>query len=373
MASPEVLDFNRLLEPISSDRPAGLDLRSDTSPTSVYYRVKDARSTARAMERQIIMNGDSESDQNPDWQPVIALAPEVIAEQSKDLEIAAYLIEALVREDGFAGLRDGFRLTRLMVEQFSDDVFPQPDEDGVETRVAPLTGLNGEGGDGTLIRPILMIPVTDNTSVGCFSTADYQQAIELQRAPADARERRIGQGAVSMETFETAVLESSAQFYKELLDDISQCGEEFASLTEVLDQKYGSYSPPASQIRQAIESCKETVETVARDKLATLETEETTEAPVDAAAGGTEAAGGAEATADVLRSREDAFKAILKVADFFRRTEPHSPISYALDRIVRWGRLPLPELLKELIADEGSVQQMFNLVGIKRKEDEESE
>ena len=74
-----------------------------------------------------------------------------------------------------------------------------------------------------------------------------------------------------------------------------------------------------------------------------------------------------------IENREDAFREVLRIAQYFRKTEPHSPISYALEQIVRWGRLPLPELLKELISDESSVSQMFKLVGIKTAEEEEGQ
>jgi type VI secretion system protein ImpA len=65
-----------------------------------------------------------------------------------------------------------------------------------------------------------------------------------------------------------------------------------------------------------------------------------------------------------IRTREQAFQAILRIADFFRRTEPHSPVAYQLERAVRWGRMPLPELLQELIAEDTPRNQTFKLVGI---------
>jgi type VI secretion system protein ImpA len=66
-----------------------------------------------------------------------------------------------------------------------------------------------------------------------------------------------------------------------------------------------------------------------------------------------------------IRDREDAFQTLLKVADFFRRTEPHTPVSYALEQAVRWGRMALPELLAELIPDEQPRVTLFKQVGIR--------
>jgi len=371
MASPEILDFARLTAPINGEMSVGSDPRADSSPTSAYYQVKDARSQARAAERQALMtNGEDEAF--ADWGPILSLAPNVLAEQAKDLEITAYLVEALARKHGFAGLRDGFRLVREMVEQFGDDVYPLPDEDGIETRVAPLTGLNGEGGEGTLIAPINAVPITDHSSVGQFATYQFREAQELDRMPPEARERRLEQGAVDMTTFRTAVVESSPEFYGQLIEDLDGAIDEFSKLGKVLDEKYGRDAPPTTSIRDALAGCRETITNVARDKLAALEVAGEDEA-AGVEGGAAEGAARGRAADGSVGSREEAFRVIAKVADFFRRTEPHSPISYALDRIARWGRLPLPDLLRELIADESSVDQMFKLVGIPKSDGSEHE
>lgn len=371
MVSADILDLNRLLEPISDDNPVGENLRSDPSPLSIYYQIKDVRSKARAAERQAVMAGDDEAVA-ADWRPILEVAPEALANVSKDLEVTAYLIEALVREHGFAGLRDGFRLAQQLVERYGDDIYPLPDEDGVETRVAPLTGLNGEGADGTLIAPIANIPLTDNTDVGQFARSDYVQAQDLETADEQIRERRISQGAVPMSTFQAAVAETSGEFFRNLLDDILACSEAFTQYTATVDEKYGRDAPPTSGIRRSLEECREVVESVARDKLAVvdaMEAEDVEESEEEGASPADRGSTKAKAAVGTIENREDAFREILRISQYFRKTEPHSPISYALEQIVRWGRLPLPDLLKELISDESSVSQMFKLVGIKSAEE----
>lgn len=370
VGSPEILDIERLVSPIG-DNGVGEDLRLDASPTSVYYQIKDLRSQARKAERKIEMGDDADP---PDWRPIIAMVPDVLAERAKDLEIAAYLVEALGREHGFAGLRDGFRLVEKLVEQFGNDIFPLPDEDGEETRVAPLTGLNGDGGNGTLITPISNIPLTDVTSAGEFGQSAYVQAQDLERSPPDVKERRVSQGAVSLDTFQLAVAETNADFFVNLMNDINDCREAFAEMTSTLDAQYGNDSPPSSQIMNLLDECKATLESVARDKLAVAEVAEVAaEADADAASDEPSGGGGGagprnsqpKAVLGTIENRNDAFREIMRIAQYFRETEPHSPISYALEQIVRWGRLPLPDLLKELISDESSISQMFRLVGIR--------
>src|SRR6516164_4991146 len=175
MASAAVLDLAKLVAPIPGQKPTGVDLREESSLNSAYYAIKDARNAARAAERQLVGDGE-EPTSPPDWRPVLEHGMTVLAGQSKDLEIAAYVIEALVRLHGFAGLRDGFRLARGLVENYWDGLYPQPDEDGLVTRVAPLTGLNGDDAEGTLIQPIAKVPLTGGSSVGPFTQAHYLKA-----------------------------------------------------------------------------------------------------------------------------------------------------------------------------------------------------
>jgi type VI secretion system protein ImpA len=372
MPSEEVLDFNRLLAPIPGDVPAGIDLRSDSSPTSLYYAIKDARNAARAAERQVLMGGEENSSPPPDWRPVLEHGTKAIAGQSKDLEVVAYLIEAIVRKHGFAGLRDGFRLTRELVEQFWDGLYPLPDEEGLETRLAPLTGLNGDDAEGTLIGPITLVPLTQGESMGPFAYCHYQQATALGQVQDEAaREARVQQGAVSMPMFEKAVAETPAAFFVQLVDELKQCQQEFGRLGQVLDEKCGSKAPPTSSIRTALTACLDTITSLARDKLAAATPLEEPAAAADAQAPA--AADGQVGGAGAIRAREDAFRLLLQVAEFFRRTEPHTPVSYALEQAVRWGRMSLPELLKELIPDDSPRLQFFTRVGIRPPEQREED
>src|SRR5438067_11557949 len=100
MASPEVVDFAKLLAPIPGGSPTGADLRADASPGSPYYATKDARNKARADERRMVA-GDEVNTPPPDWKPVIQNATKALTEKSKDLELTAYFIEALARLHGF--------------------------------------------------------------------------------------------------------------------------------------------------------------------------------------------------------------------------------------------------------------------------------
>lgn len=371
MATKEVLDFPALLMPIPGDKPTGRPLREDMSPGSVYYTIKDARTLARNVERKLLQGGDDSEGggERPDWEPVLELVPKVLAEESKDLELVAWLIEALVREHGFAGVRDGFRLARELVQLYWDTIYPLPDDEGIYGRVAPFTGLNGEDTDGVLIKPIANVPITSPRNIRPLSLVDYQQAKDLEQVTDPGkRAARIDAGVATLETFNKAVLETPTEFLQELKADLTACMEEFQKFGTVMDEKCGKgpdgfpASPPTSTIRNALQAVLEEVERFTKDR---SDAGESAAGAGDGAAAGQSVAGG---VSGAVRTRDDAFRALLQTADFFKRTEPHSPVSYLLEQAVRWGRMPLPDLWAELIPEEDHRLNLFKLVGIRPPE-----
>ena len=370
MASSEVLDFSRLLEPIAGENPSGKSLRADFSPNSLYYRIKDARAAARSAERSLAYDDGKEDSQQinvADWKPILELVPQALAEESKDLEVATWLAEALLRQHGYAGLRDGFRLLRELIERFWDTLYPLPDEDGIHGRIAPLGGLNGEENDGVLIRPIFNVPITVAGTARALSCSDYQQAIDLDRVTdPEKRTQRINQGAVTSQIFDQAARETPSEVLLNHLNDVTASLDEFTRLCAVLDEKCGSdanghsLAPPSSNIRNALESCRDLLQNISQGRMPVSASDANEASSAGEASDGTLA----PSKTGPIKNREAAFKSLLQVAEFFKRTEPHSPISYALEQAVRWGRMPLPDLLTELIPEEPARLQLFKLVGI---------
>jgi type VI secretion system protein ImpA len=137
MATPSVLNLEKMLQPIPDGSMVGPDLRLDTSPGSLYQQIRDAREQSRNVERQI-QNGNPEY--GPDmlvWNKVQELAIMALAEKSKDFGIAAWLCEALVRQKGFGGLRDGLKYARKLSDEYWSGLYPKPEEKRASNRRRP--------------------------------------------------------------------------------------------------------------------------------------------------------------------------------------------------------------------------------------------
>lgn len=355
------LDIDALLVPVTEENPTGSDLREDHSPTSDYRALRDARTIARNNERSALANGQNHFINPVDWESILEQAPAVIQHQSKDIEVATWLIEALTRVHGFEGLSAGFTLVRQLIDEYKTELHPRPDEEGIASQLTSLLGLNGFGGEGTLIAPIRAIPLTgEGTSVGPFAAWQCEQAFELERIADPAkRESRMAQGAIARPDIDQAVSETPDEYFQTLNKQLQDAITEYKSFQDVLN-KYCKEDPqPTSKILEMLEGCLQTLNYIAADRLI-----------VDDIAKHEESAEGTSnkrhpGSKDIIDSREAALSSLRDVAAYFRRTEPHSPISYAIEQAVYWSQLPLPALIQELIPDEGARSKYQNLTGIR--------
>ncbi len=341
-----ILNLPQLLEPIAGDAPCGVDLRSDPVAGEIYYRMKDARSTARAAERA----ADAEAGQAsrpPEWRTLLDLAQEALATRTKDLEIAAWMTEAALRLHGFAGLHDSFALMDGLVERYWDSLF-SVDSETVEDKVAPLAGLNGVGQDGTLIQPIRLTPITvPSDGAGLW----HFMAARRGGPSADGAQRMVEQALRATD---------SATFVAVARDLRSAIGA-FTAMTARLDALCGMDSPPSGNISGTLGAVLDMLVEVAGPSLAPAGPVTISSA---AAPGDGPAAQAAAPEPGALRTREEALRELGRIAAFFRETEPNSPTAYALDTLVRRARMPLADLVRELIPDETARQLFLTTAGI---------
>ncbi|MFC6486408.1 type VI secretion system protein TssA [Nitratireductor sp. GCM10026969] len=377
MPSPQTIDVDALLAPISDEAPGGIDPRSDASANSLYYRVKDARNAARSAERAAVETGGGQPEE---WDTVVEAAVEVLSGHAKDLEISAWLIEGLVRRNGFDGLRDGLKVMTGIITAFWDECFPELDEDGVEGKLSAVAGLTGSGAPGTLIQPIRLIPLTHGAQWD-FSLWSFEQANDLEKVTDAARKQeRIDNGSVTMDQFLQSVAETPATEFLALTQAVDDCLAALAELSDALDTVAGAQAPSVSGLRDILQEINSSVRHFAADKLVSVAgveadtSEESAPEGAEGAGAGSEIAGGTTAVRRVngYASREEALAEITRIAGYFRKTEPHSPISYTLEDAVRRARMSLPELLGELTEDPSHTQRILMAAGIRTLEPESS-
>jgi type VI secretion system protein ImpA len=361
----EGLDLEALLAPIG-ETSVGVDVRNDFSPASLYFKLRDARAEARAAERAADSNPGAEGGLADGWRNVRSLAVSLLSTQAKDIEVAAWLTETLVRSDGLAGLAFGARLIGGLAERYWDNVFPMPDEDGMVTRVAPVTGLNGEGGDGTLIQPLQKLKLFSGASGDPVLLFQYEQSAELSTLSDEKRiESRLKAGVVPFDKMEAAARATSPGIFVGLRRILGEAQESWNAMDQTFDRLASHAAPPTRRVRELLEKVGGILDRYAAAPAAQADApaEDAPEGAVSAVQMGEPASGPARARR--LGTREDALATLGEIAEFFRRTEPQSPLAYTIDDAIRRGRLGWPELIKEIVQDEHVRNNILNSLGIR--------
>lgn len=355
-----------LIKAIPKLKGTGIDLRTSDEYLSLYYEIKDARNTARNIERKNQLD-EEDIDPHKHWRTVCKLGQEILESKSKDLEIACWLTESWLRLYGFNGLIQGFNLLEKLIGKYQLKLYPRPDEEGLETTLAALTGLNGLDNDGSLIQPIRNQYITDGYNHGPYALWQYQQSLENSKIKdINILQKKVEAGAVIPSMINKALEETNVDFYRELKEDINQTIIQFNQLQTVLDKTYGKDQPPSSKIKNILEDFKQHIIFITHSQPYAAELEIKREVKLEKQPEGGESKQLIEynLNANSEMNRELALAELAKISAFFKKTEPHSPLSYAIDRIIRWGNLPLPELMHELIKDAGAKQGFFDLTGL---------
>jgi type VI secretion system protein ImpA len=358
-AAPAGIDLKALLAPIAGGDPAGIDLRY----LGEYDRIQEARQEDDPSLPQGIWQRQLK---RADWDEVAGLCVEALCRRSKDLQIAAWLVEATAQRHGVSGLAPGFTLLDRLCEGYWPDLFPAIDDGEMAARLAPLDWLNARL--PTLLHQ-LPISRASGTNVASHSWADYHNAerheIARQRDPKAAAKAEAA-GRVTLQSFLDSVARTPNSFYLPLHAELSAGAAALADLAGRLDELCGRQAPNLAGIRDAIDELESWVRTIL------IERNALPDEPAEAPPGPDGTMAALEIDSDEIvapeaegpiRSRDEAYRRLGEVAEYLFRTEPHSPTPYLVQRAVAWGRMPLHELLPEL-ARRGDLAQLFELLGL---------
>ena len=364
---PDGFNLEALLAPIPGDSPVGTDIREDYSAQSPYNRLRDARSEARDAEKLLDAGSPDAVDPTPLWRTVRDLAQKTLRESAKDLEVAAWMTEALIRGFGLLGLAAGARTISGLAEKYWDTVFPLPSEEyGLEDRIAPVQGLNGQDGGGSLMQPLNKIPLFDRPDGSPIAYYQYQSSEQMTTLDKVRLEARIKAGGIPFNDMEKEAKAQSRRLTV-VRSDAKAALKAWEDMAKVLDDKAGSESPSTSHVRDLLRALvavanryapPEAAEPSAADDTDGSEQESDDMATADAAPA-------ARAAHGQVMNREGALKQLEDLSAWFRRTEPHSPLAYTLEEAVRRGRLTWPELLEELLTDKNVRDGLLVKLGIR--------
>lgn len=346
----------QLLSPISPGAPSGEDLS--------FSADLDAIAQARRFDDPSLDQGEWVTElKEADWDFVVRRCAALLQEKSKDLRLAVWLTEAGAKTVGLRALGEGFKVLAGLCRDFWDQgLYPESDGDDHDQRIGNLSWILGR--TPALLREI---PLTEGRS-GAYSTIDFETARKL--ASANNGNSSSGNPGAKLAEMETARKNNSAQFVAAFAADAQMCLDALKELELVADERLGVDSPGFSTVRDALQTLQRMMPAPVANGAA-VETELADNGYVGSAAvdfthdGGQVAAPQPSGPPGTIQTRAQALAQLRAVAAFFRRTEPHSPVSYFADKAADAGELSLHDWLRTVVKDSASMAHIEELLGVK--------
>jgi len=363
-------DIESLLRPLDGENPAGRDLADADEYSAIReHRRADVELVLQDdpfdKSRRLFKKPDQKS---ADWQAVVRLGSEALKAKTKDLQIAAWITEALGQLHGFDGLRDGFRLLLELQERFWADAYPKLEPDDPESRFGPYDFLNSEKVLPLLIRSIPLTKGGGGEGYSYADSASMMQNDELVRKNPDiARQALRGPNKIVSEDWERAVAQTPRSYCELRVAELTECLDALSAWEERTVALFPrgprgqSFAPNLSNIRQALTGCRDIVAAILETKPAAapepgLDSGEEGEQPLaddsdgDGAGDGLatttrppaasrRAAAQPAATAAPIADRDTAYQRLLDIVEFLRKDDPGNPVSYLLVRAFRMGEM----------------------------------
>lgn len=355
-------DWAALLAPVSADAPAGEDL----SFSLEFDQIAEMR---RADDPSLSQGEWVTALKVADWPGVAQACERLLHMRSKDLRLAMWLTESWAWLRGPAGLADGLQLTHGLCARLWAEVHPRIEDGDADQRVGNLSGLLQR-----LVEWSTAVPLVAGTPLSL-------QAWHAARALQARIDRGEGEppAAGSEPPLTVAALEARlravpAAELQAAVADLQRARAALADLQQVVDGHLGVDGPGFVQAREALEQAAAEWSRLLRDVGVAAGEAVASDAGADAggslaqgAGAASAAAPGAAAARGPLASRAQALQQLREVADYFRRTEPHSPVAYLADKAVQWGNMPLHEWLRVVLKDPGALAHVEELLGLPRQ------
>ena len=340
-----------LLSPISQENPAGNNQE--------YEQLFDNIRHARESDPDYMLEGEwsVSKPRKADWMQVRTLSEKALREDTKDLQLACWFVEALCHQQGLKGMTLGIEFLSEFITLFWFQCWPSLEEEGLMVRRSKLLRLDRELSQQLFLQPLLSQP---NTSLACWrQILDFERKIN---AHPDQREALIAQeGDLAMASFDQQVLHFSSIEMSQQADEL----EKLSNVFELFEAGYHSLSqdPEGTIFPLTHRTLKELTDYLQRlmqravplaDEIIMPESRIEKDTPLSA--------GAPPPSVSQAMNREQAINQMMSIAGYFRKAEPSSPVPFLMERAARWATMTLSEWLEEMLNDNNSIHDINNVL-----------
>ncbi|WP_314914336.1 type VI secretion system protein TssA [Acinetobacter harbinensis] len=364
------LELEGLLKVISDEAPCGIDC----SFSNEFYAIKKAR----IQDDPLLEQGDWVAEpKQADWAFVSSQSIELLTEKTKDIRLYGWLLEAWSNLYGFEGIAEGLELTQQSLTEFWMQLHPEIAEDDLDQRLGLLQGLINQ-------LPVLIKKTAITNTAISYSLMDYEALLHQQNLRRKhAEDYDDVPTNTSLEQFEQELFNTSKSFQYKNYQAFLEILKQWNILREVLDGLMGVDAPSFAAIESQLESLHSNLKKIYKTEafglqpaMATADSaEEKSAADQQTSTQLTEHIAVAASAINQpfqphiqshVANREQAMQVLQEISDYFQLNEPHSPVSYMLQKTIKWSQMPLHEWLAQVIKHEDPLEAVHEILGVQR-------
>ncbi|TDF86170.1 type VI secretion system protein TssA [Pseudomonas sp. H9] len=356
------LSLTELTAPI--DGGSGEDL----SFSALFDQIKEAR---RA-DPEYLTQGDWQTDlKTADWEKAINLSAQGLTQQSKDLMLVAWLSEGLAQREHFQGITFGLDLTEQILEAYWDTAYPSL-EDGLDERAARLSWLKT-----TLTDIAGTLPITQGQHFGVLRYDESRHVENLALQNAKAMQTALDEGKINAEIFQRSVALSDTEHLRSKALQVADSLQACHRLQATCERLFGNEAPSFSGLADMLLRANQLAEKLLKDRGVELHpvaapVSEPSAANTPATEPGDPMTTPAQPAAPAAMrttplTRDEAFTMLAGIAQFFKQSEPQSPVPYLIERAIKWGNMPLEGWLSDVIKDSNVVDNIRDVLGTREQ------
>jgi type VI secretion system protein ImpA len=344
-------EIEPLLSPVSVDNPVGDNLEYDP----LFDNIRAAR--------------ESDPDYLPedewaisvprkaDWKLVKTLSERALIQQSKDLQLACWLVESMCHLQGLQGLVTGIHFLGEFITRFWFQCWPSLSEEGKTVRRSRLVRLDRDLSLALFSKPLLRHEMSSLSFWRRILAFEHK----INASPESRNNLLDEEGDLTMASFEKLAahfssieISQQADRVEQLLTALGQLEARYQSLS--LDDEGKLFTLTHQTLTETADYLQRLSQRAipVTDDMLVLHTipDNTpiiTEAP-------------SVHHQPLPMNRELAISQMLEIANYFRQTEPSSPVPFLMERGARWANMSLTEWLEEMLTDNNSMRDINNVL-----------
>ena len=361
------LEFEYLFEEISVEHPCGIDC----SFSNEFLSIKNAR----IQDNPLLDQGEWVAEpKQADWAFVEIKSIELLTEKTKDIRLYTWLIEAWGHLYGFEGIARGLELCHRSLEQYWLQLHPKIEEDDLDQRLGLLEGFITQ-----LPRLIKQVSLIQQSPF--YSLKDYDNFLYLQnqkrKQQVDDLEAQEGTEQ-KLEHFEQLLLNIPKEVQQQNYQYLLEIQHQWQQFKSALDELLGIDGPSFAAADAQLESIFANIQRIYKKDISS--TKSASPAPADYQMAQILAQNEINLSSgqvlptfqqsvqfhnqNHIVNREQAIQILKEIADYFQMNEPHSPVSYMLQKTITWSQMPLHEWLAKVIKNENPLEHLHELLGV---------